>query len=139
MNLKASSAAILMATLVFTFTAKASESANVHDQYLQVENGEFSDTVSKKSTSFSEMNDHERAAVAHSFTNNNQSFPQQEAIKKHQALAGDSEEVVHGTAKTFAQMNEHERAATVQESTNNEGAYAHQQVALNHMKMSAGS
>ncbi len=49
------------------------------------------DRVNKNNTpSFSEMNEHERAIVAHSFMNNSASYAHQKMIEEHKKMLSDS-------------------------------------------------
>mgnify|MGYP006987731154 CR=1 FL=1 len=78
------------------------------------------DRVNKNNTpSFSEMNEHERAIVAHSFMNNSASYA-------HQKMLSGSDANSKTSSSSFNELNAGEKAALVHEQVNNAGAEAHQ-------------
>ncbi|MDL5434879.1 hypothetical protein [Klebsiella michiganensis] len=84
------------------------------------------DRINKSSTpSFSEMNEHERAIVAHSFMNNSASYAHQKMIEEHKKKLSDSD-VNSQTSMSFSELNAGEKAALLHEQINNAGAEAHQ-------------
>ncbi|HCW3490138.1 TPA: copper resistance protein [Citrobacter freundii] len=75
-------------------------------------------------TPFSEMNEHERAIIAHSFMNNSASYPHQKMIEEHKKMLNESE--ANTKNLSFSELNAGEKAALIHESVNNAGAEAHQ-------------
>ncbi|WP_312731430.1 copper resistance protein [Atlantibacter hermannii] len=85
------------------------------------------DKINKSSTpSFSEMNEHERAIVAHSFMNNSASYAHQKMIEEHKKKLSDSDVNSQTSMSSFSELNAGEKAALVHEQINNAGAEAHQ-------------
>ncbi|EAU1302472.1 copper resistance protein, partial [Escherichia coli] len=85
------------------------------------------DRVNKNNTpSFSEMNEHERAIVAHSFMNNSASYAHQKMIEEHKKMLSDSGANSKTSSSSFNELNAGEKAALVHEQVNNAGAEAHQ-------------
>ena len=76
--------------------------------------------------SFSEMNEHERAIVAHSFMNNSTSYAHQKMIGEHKKMLSGSEATSMTSSSSFNELNTGEKAALVHEQVNNAGAEAHQ-------------
>ncbi|EKM0364709.1 copper resistance protein [Cronobacter sakazakii] len=74
--------------------------------------------------SFSEMNEHERAIIAHSFMNNSTSYAHQKMIEAHKKKLNESE--ANAETSSFSELNAGEKAALVHERVNNAGAEAHQ-------------
>ncbi|MDU6926759.1 copper resistance protein [Franconibacter helveticus] len=82
--------------------------------------------INKNNTpSFSEMNEHERAIVAHSFMNNSASYAHQKMIEEHKKMLSGSD-ANSETSSSFNELNAGEKAALVHEQVNNAGAEAHQ-------------
>ncbi|AWF31972.1 putative copper-binding PcoE domain protein [Enterobacter hormaechei] len=82
--------------------------------------------INKNSTpSFSEMNEHERAIVAHSFMNNSASYAHQKMIEEHKKMLSGSD-ANSETSSSFNELNAGEKAALVHEQVNNAAAEAHQ-------------
>ncbi|WP_312079891.1 copper resistance protein [Leclercia sp.] len=82
--------------------------------------------INKNNTpSFSEMNEHERAIVAHSFMNNSASYAHQKMIEEHKKMLSGSD-ANSETYSSFNELNAGEKAALVHEQVNNAGAEAHQ-------------
>ncbi|EEH5597856.1 copper resistance protein, partial [Salmonella enterica] len=85
------------------------------------------DRVNKNNTpSFSEMNEHERAIVAHSFMNNSASYAHQKMIEEHKKMLSGSDANSKTSSSSFNELNAGEKAALVHEQVNNAGAEAHQ-------------
>ncbi|HIB4995274.1 TPA: copper resistance protein [Klebsiella pneumoniae] len=85
------------------------------------------DRVNKNNTpSFSEMNEHERAIVAHSFMNNSASYAHQKMIEEHKKMLSGSDANSNTSSSSFNELNAGEKAALVHEQVNNAGAEAHQ-------------
>ena len=83
--------------------------------------------INKKSTpSFSEMNEHERAIVAHSFMNNSASYAHQKMIEEHKKMLSGSDANSETSSSSFNELNAGEKAALVHEQVNNAAAEAHQ-------------
>lgn len=82
--------------------------------------------INKNNTpSFSEMNEHERAIVAHSFMNNSASYAHQKMIEEHKKMLSGSD-ANSETSSSFNELNAGEKAALVHEQVNNASAEAHQ-------------
>ena len=77
-------------------------------------------------TPFSEMNEHERAIVAHSFMNNSASYAHQKMIEEHKKMLSGSDANSKTSSSSFNELNAGEKAALVHEQVNNAGAEAHQ-------------
>ncbi|MBJ3225062.1 copper resistance protein, partial [Salmonella enterica subsp. enterica serovar Bovismorbificans] len=85
------------------------------------------DRVNKNNTpSFSEMNEHERAIVAHSLMNNSASYAHQKMIEEHKKMLSGSDANSKTSSSSFNELNVGEKAALVHEQVNNAGAEAHQ-------------
>ncbi|HCR2103443.1 TPA: copper resistance protein [Enterobacter asburiae] len=83
--------------------------------------------INKKSTpSFSEMNEHERAIVVHSFMNNSASYAHQKMIEEHKKMLSGSDANSETSSSSFNELNAGEKAALVHEQVNNAAAEAHQ-------------
>lgn len=74
------------------------------------------DRVNKNNTpSFSEMNEHERAIVAHSFMNNSASYAHQKMIEEHKKMLSGSDANSKTSSSSFNELNAGEKAALVHE------------------------
>ncbi|KFK95935.1 hypothetical protein [Serratia sp. Ag2] len=74
--------------------------------------------------SFSEMNEHERAIVALSFTKNSSSYANQQAIEYHKKMLKQTESKPDPVS--YSDLNAADRAALVHEQGNNAAAPVHQ-------------
>ncbi|NGH01428.1 hypothetical protein G5597_26010 [Klebsiella pneumoniae] len=83
-------------------------------------------TICNSAPSFSEMNEHERAIVAHSFMNNSASYAHQKMIEEHKKMLSGSDANSKTSSSSFNELNAGEKAALVHEQVNNAGAEAHQ-------------
>ncbi len=68
------------------------------------------DRVNKNNTpSFSEMNEHERAIVAHSFMNNSASYAHQKMIEEHKKMLSGSDANSKTSSSSFNELNAGEK------------------------------
>ncbi len=132
---------IAITTVVFLFNGAAfAQSSDIaHEVHPFVNNAsEISHTnsstnenlpdkiIKNTAKSFSEMNEHERAIIAHSFVNNSASYAHQKMIEEHKKMLSDSDANSKTSSFSFNELNAEEKAALVHEQVNNASAEAHQ-------------
>ncbi|HCM61691.1 MAG TPA: copper-binding protein [Morganella sp. (in: Bacteria)] len=84
---------------------------------------------------FSQMNEHEKAVVAHDMMNNGRSGAHQVISNDHKNKAPAEQKATENTTTGFSQMNEHEQAAVAHDMMNNGRAGQHQVISNKHNQL----
>ncbi|HCR4037840.1 TPA: copper-binding protein [Morganella morganii] len=139
---------LIAATFAMTFASSswAAENINVHDQVNnaqapahQMMSTDQKSTVNGSESTMMDMNQHEKATVAHESMNNSNSNAHQQMADEHKKMMGNMNQAGDTTAKPFSKMNEHEKAAIAHETMNNGQSGAHQQQAEKHRSMESSN
>ena len=93
--------------------------------------------ATQNTTRFSQMNEHEKAVVAHDMMNNGRSGAHQVMRSDHKNKSSSEQKASENTTTGFSQMNEHEQAAVAHDMMNN-GRTGQHQVSSNKHNQLAG-
>lgn len=138
---------ILIATafaMTFVSSTWAAETVNVHDRVNnaqapahQMMSSAPKSAVEGVGTKMMEMDEHQKAILAHETVNNRNSDAHKQMADQHKKMMG--EQGVNGSerknTKSFSQMDEHEKAAVAHETVKNAQSDAHKQQAEKHRRM----
>ncbi|OBU13224.1 hypothetical protein [Morganella psychrotolerans] len=92
--------------------------------------------ATQNTTRFSQMNEHEKAVVAHDMMNNGRSGAHQVMSSDHKNKSPAKQKAAENTVAGFSQMNEHEQAAVAHDMMNNGRSGPHQLLAEQHRRQS---
>lgn len=91
--------------------------------------------ATQNTTRFSQMNEHEKAVVAHDMMNNGRSGAHQVMSSDHKNKSPAEQKAAENTVAGFSQMNEHEQAAVALDMMNNGRTGQHQVISNKHNQL----
>ncbi|GAA0330800.1 copper-binding protein [Morganella psychrotolerans] len=91
--------------------------------------------ATQNTTRFSQMNEHEKAVVAHDMMNNGRSGAHQVMSSDHKNKVPAEQKAAENTTTGFSQMNQHEQAAVAHDMMNNGRAGQHQVISNKHSRL----
>lgn len=95
--------------------------------------------ASQSATPFAQMNEHEKAAVAHDMMNNGRSGTHQLMSREHHNKTETGMKKNTANAPRFSQMDEHQQAAVAHDMMNNGRTGQHQSISKKHLMQADSS
>ncbi|OBU11412.1 hypothetical protein AYY17_01355 [Morganella psychrotolerans] len=91
--------------------------------------------ATQNTTNFNQMNEHEKAVVAHDMMNNGRSGAHQVMSSDHKNKISAEQKASENTVTGFSQMNEHKQAAVAHDMMNNGRSGQHQVISNKHNQL----